>query len=263
MKNGSLLRHAFFGIEYGDFNPNNLSEDDFERQIVKIKRHLPDTTVEIFAPSVGMTNRVAKLGEDDRPITPWFIRTHKKADGGLVEGPRVAVAFFNGDCPMLCLTDGKKLAGLHLAYRCIIRADAKEDGIIEAGLKHFDDPANVKAFIFGGIGPCCWPVEKERKETRRLSSCRYPDALRRSLSQTTASPIGKALASVDLYNLAEMILLKNGVLQSRIRQNAICTCCYKQNGWPVYWSHTRYLATQKHKIQGAKDGRNMIVAWLE
>lgn len=258
MHSDPKLKYAIFGIEHGDFSPANQSKESFLRQVEKAKKLLPGSVSLLFAPFIGFTNKLAELGQDDDVLTPWLVRTKSKTDAGIVEKPGIAIAFFNGDCPILCLQERNKLAAAHLGYRCIIRENPEEEGIIEASLRYFN-PEKVEAFIFGGIGPCCWVPEKNKAEVNHPKRCRHPEILVKCLSKTTCSPLGKNLVSVDLYKLSRFLLLKMGLLPHQINWKSRCTCCsyVQENGEPVFWSHTRFLA------KGGTDGRNFVAAWLE
>lgn len=254
------LKHTILGVDHGNFGPAGKTRKRFLEQIEIAKKLLPDSVSAIFAPSVGFTNKLAELGKDDDVFAPWFLRTINKADAGLTESPKIGIVFFNADCPILCLHQENKLVTAHLGYRCVIRENPAEEGLIEVCMKHFD-PRQVKAFIFGGIGPCCWVPEADKTEINKPQKCRHPEILSRCLSKTTRSPLGKNLVSVDLCKLTRLLLLKCGALPEKISWNWHCTCCssVQKNGEPSYWSHTRFLA----KGQNGIDGRNFAAAWLE
>lgn len=256
MNSNLKLKHIQFGIKQGNFSPSNQAQDQFLLQVEKVKKLLPVSVAKIFAPSADFTNKLAMLGEDDDILTPWLIRTNNKADAGMITGAGIAIAFFNGDCPILCLQENNKLAVLHLGYRCIIRENPNEEGLIETAMKYFN-PKKTKTFIFGGIGPCCWIPEPDKLEIQKPEKCRHPEILAKCLSKTTLSPLGKNLVSVDLYKLSRLILIKLGVAINKISAKPGCACCAKKNNKPIYWSHTRFLA------DGGIDGRNFSAAWLE
>ncbi|OGZ78848.1 MAG: hypothetical protein A2358_01085 [Candidatus Staskawiczbacteria bacterium RIFOXYB1_FULL_37_44] len=263
MKTIPRLRHKILGIEHGNFSPSLQSREQFLVQMEMAKGLLSKSITTIFAPSVGFTNKLAEFGQDDDVFTPWLVRTKNKADAGLTQKPGVAIAFCNADCPIICLWQDTKLAVLHGGYRCLIRENPAENGILETAMQKLD-PAKTSAFIFGGIGPCCWVPENDKPEIQNPNLCRHPEFLTKSLSKTTRSPLGKNLVSVDLYKLSRLILLKEGFLAEKIGWNPTCTCCYsvQDNGEPAYWSHIRFLAEQKAE-QKTIDGRNFTVAWLE
>lgn len=259
----SKLHHKILGIEHGNFSPTLQTKEQFLAQMEKAKKLLGNWVSKIFAPRVNFTNQLAVFGENDDILTPWFLRTKSSADAGMINGPGIAIAFFNADCPILCLHQDEKLVVAHLGYRCIIRENPAEEGIIETCLKNFD-PAKVNAFIFGGIGPCCWIPENDKPEIQNPDLCRHPKELASSLKKTTRSPLGKNLVSVDLYKLAKLLLLKCGVSPEKISHKPICTCCssVQKNSEPTYWSHTRFLAEQQAG-QKPIDGRNFTASWLE
>lgn len=246
------LQYRIFGREHGDFKESIQSLENFSEGVRKI---LPSSIRNIFVPRSGFTNRITNnyiyVTEDD-----YLLRTYNLADGGLIFGQDKAVAFLNGDCPVICLYDGLELAVLHAGYRCLIREDKEEEGIIEAGLRFFN-LETVKVFIFGGIGPCCWEVEVDNScpKLENTKVCRYYSLLWDCISRTTRSS-SKSL-TVDLYELALKILLANDVPLKNISWDTTCTCCAMKNGEPTYWSHTRFRNGHQEV-----DGRNLAMAWL-
>ncbi len=257
----STLQYKIFGIKYGDFRPANQSREALLTLIEKTALpELPPEISMIYAPQVDFTNQTADINENYDQWTPWFSRTKTEADGGFVCDNKTAIAFFNGDCPILCLQQGKKMAAMHAGYRCLIRKNSKEEGIIETTIRQFD-PKRTKAFIFGGIGPCCWfPEYDDKPEILKLELCRHPEILKDCLAKTNNnSPFKVNHVSVDLYKLAAELLKSLGVLQDNISMDSRCTCCAKEKDKPVFWSYTRFMAGK----QGDVNGRNLSVVWTQ
>lgn len=256
------LQYRIFGRRQGNFRPppESRNQSKFVREIERVEEtFLPPYISEILAPRVAFTTRIVDAVEDSEIWSARFIRTQKPADGALVRGYETAVAIFNGDCPLLCLYQDDQLAVLHGGYRCLMRADPNEEGIIEVAIKHFD-PKRVKAFIFGGIGPCCWlPEYDDKPEILDPAKSRHRELLTQCLERTIRSPAGAGRVSVDLYALAKGLLLHVGVPEQNIDWNITCTCCAMEKGQPRYWSHTRFTAGGQEGV----DGRNFSVAWLE
>lgn len=255
------LQRRLIGMRFGNFHPTQQPREEFLVKVEEAKAvHLPRSFSWIFAPAVGFTTRIVEPHEDNDIWAPGFLRTKHPTDGGLIinAGPEMAIAIFNGDCPILCLKQEERLSLLHLGYRCLMRTNPEEEGIVEVGIRHFD-PTRVEAFIFGGIGPCCWlPEYDDKPEILNPKRSRHPELLARCLGRTTRSPAGPGHVSVDLYALARELLLHVGVPVKNMSWDTTCTCCAMERGEPLYWSHTRHKAKQQEV-----DGRNFAVVWLE
>ncbi|MEK7562511.1 MAG: laccase domain-containing protein, partial [Patescibacteria group bacterium] len=145
MKSEVRLKRKIFGFEHGNFSPSLQTREQFLAQIEKAKKELGESVKTIFAPSVEFTNTVAEFGQNDDIFAPWLIRTKIKADAGITEKPGVAIAFFNADCPIICLHQDEKLAVIHGGYRCLMRENRDEPGILEVTAQDFDS-AKTKAF---------------------------------------------------------------------------------------------------------------------
>lgn len=254
------LQHRLFGMKHGDFMTKHQARDAVIKTVLRMKeQHLPDAMKWIFAPRVGFTNRVAQLHENNNIWAQGFMRTGDLYDGGVAIGPMCGIAIFNGDCPIICLTEDEKLAVLHAGYRCLVRERIDEPNIIDMAMKEFD-PAKTHAWIGYGIGPCCWlPEYEDKPEIINPQRSPYPEILFGCLWTTSAkSPTGSGHVSVDLYSLALALLLRAGVPSESVTLDRTCTCCAQKGGQPLYWSHTRYRAGKQRT-----DGRNMALAWLE
>ncbi|TSC63487.1 MAG: hypothetical protein G01um1014106_488 [Parcubacteria group bacterium Gr01-1014_106] len=265
----SKLRHRIFGRQDGNFRPPTepRTREPLIRLIERIEeQHLPLRIAEIFAPRVNFTTRIADATDPKETLDVWsarLIRAQEPADGALVRGYETAVAIFNGDCPLLCLHQDERLAVLHIGYRCLMRADPNEEGIVEVALRHFN-PESVHAFIFGGIGPCCWlPEYDDKPEILDPARSRHPELLKQCQEWTTCSPAGSGHISIDLYALARGLLLLLGISEDHILLDSQCTCCAasqsEDNSRALYWSHTRFKAGKQNGV----DGRNCSIAWLE
>lgn len=258
------LQYRIFGRRKGNFRPpaESRNKSKFVREIERVEEtFLPPYISEILAPRVGFTTRIVGATEDSEIWSARFIRTREPADGALVRGYETAVAIFNGDFPLLCLYQDDQLVVLHGGYRCLMRKDPQEEGIVEVAIKHFD-PQQMKAFIFGGIGPCCWlPEYDDKPEILNPEQSRHPTLLADCLEKTDeCSPAGGGHVSVNLYRLAAGLLIQLGVSADNIHCDALCTCCAVEgDNQPLYWSHTRFRARGQEGV----DGRNFSVAWLE
>jgi len=249
------LKHGIFGYEFGNFRPTHQSRRELLEKINKVFSETRPAL--IYGLKANFTTHI-DVFKDDEPWNMWFSRSKDDADGGiLINKPNVAIAIFNGDCPVICLHEDQKLAVLHGGYRCLVRANRDELGILELALQHFK-PSRTKAYVFGGIGSCCWvPEYDDKPEILKPELSRRPDLLKKSLSMTTAiCPFGADKVSVDLYELIKLQLEEHSV---EVTMNKTCTCCAMNGPWYKYWSHTRFQAGKQEKL----DGRNMAIAWLE
>ncbi len=245
---------AVLGKKHGNFHPAKPREE-FLRTMDQAQAYvLPSQVRRIFAPATAFTTRIAEIGSsDDDTWSERLIRTKEKADGALLHGTDTAVAIFNGDCPIICLKQEDFAVILHAGYRCLIRSDANEEGIIEAAMRHFD-PLRAEALVFGGIGPCCWIPEPDKTEIWNPQLSRHPTILESCLSETKYG----GNRTVDLYKLANDLLCHAGIYQTRITLEAQCTCCAKEGDAFKFWSHTRH----ENEGQTGEDGRNCSLIWL-
>jgi copper oxidase (laccase) domain-containing protein len=257
----ATLQYRIIGRAEGNFSPRTRERRAFGEQVrMVMDRYLPMKVATIFAPSVAFTNRVVPRGIEDDFWGGGVVRTTAPADGGIVVGPYQAVAIFNADCPLICLHQEHKLAVLHGGYRCLMRENPQEEGIIEVAMKRFT-PHKTQVRVFGGIGSCCWKAEVEKyPEVALPSHSRHPDLLEHCRYWTKAqSPFGVGHVSVDLYELAGRLLRHCGVPLENVHFDNQCTCCdVDETGSPKFWSHTRFKAGGQ-----TEDGRNFSVAWLE
>ncbi len=266
----STLRCRIFGKENGNFHPTLQPMSQFLANSSRIfVGELQERLHMVYAPRTGFTTNIVSFPQDGSAWLNWLVRTHNPADGALVQVPKVAIGFFNADCPMVCLHEKNRLALLHTGYRCLIRQDQKEDGIIETAMKHFN-PKQIKVLVFGGIGPCCFVPDLEDEEIYRPIPCQHKDLVESCLSHTAKqSPFGAGQVSVDLNKLIEQLLHMAGVPKKNIQIDRKCTCCATENGQPVFWSHLRYQATIRKGCTLQKphqqeiDGRSFSLAWLE
>lgn len=256
----SELRWKIFGKRHGNFSLRQLPMEEVFKRIEKLlDEHLSHLS-EIYSLKTGFTANFVDLEKSlHEKYSPRFLRTPGYVDGGIITAKNSAIGILNGDCPVLCLTENDKLAVLHAGYRCLIGANPKEENIIESAMRQFN-PNRVRAFIFGGIGPCCWvPEYDDKPEILNPDLSRHSFILESCLNKTSsASPFGPGHVSVNLYKLSCELLKDSGVPASRIRWHHECSCCAEENGELVYWSHTRHVANGQ-----SVDGRNLALAWLE
>lgn len=256
----ATLHHRMFGMVHGDFRPAHHSPENLETMvqgsISSLGRQMP-----VYLPKADFTTEVANFEEDRQSLSDMFVRTQCAADGGVVEERNIAVGIFNGDCPIVCIYEDDRLAALHAGYRCLMRANPAEPDIITRFMQSRKmSPHRAQAFVFGGIGPCCWkPEYKDKPEILDPARYGYPPLLKACLRNTKSKgPFGSGFVSVDLYEMAFRLLLQSEIPRKRIAMDKTCTCCATKNSELQYWSHTRFEARSQEV-----DGRNLSIAWLE
>lgn len=257
------LATSLLGIKEGNFRPEGLREAFAEKIEKAVKEYFPYPVSALFAPTPAFTNKVSSLNEDDDQWSPFLFRTLRKADGGIVSQPGQAVAFFTGDCPIVCIycKDPHQLAVLHAGYRCLVRENRQEESIVSNAVRAFNKE-KAFALIGYGIKSCCWKPEPDKSVelmSPEKSSC--PDILAKCIRHTTKrSPFGSGIYSANLYLLAKLQLMQAGIKEDRIRTLTTCTCCDKGgDGKLLYWSHNRHEAL---KERNEEDGRNLAIAVL-
>ena len=262
----ATLRYSIFGMNFGDFHPLHQTPEDLAKKVGKTIMDQPAADIGLcFAPLAGFTNTIAKLKDDMAGVYEvgdmFFTRTKDLADGATIDEIRTAIGFFNADCPILCLHEGRKLTVCHAGYNCLIRRDPKEPDIVKNALEGFT-ATKVKVDMFAGIGPCCWvPEYAEKPEIKNPRLCRYPTLLQSCIGRTEdVCPSGAGHTSVDLYKLTSGLLEMYGVPKKSIYMDRRCTCCDRYEKKPVFWSHARFMAD---KQEPNIDGRNFSLAWLE
>lgn len=134
----------------------------------------------------------------------------READGCWTRTPGVVCAVMTADClpVLLAAADGSCVAALHAGWRGLL------NGVLEAGVQVFDDPARVRAWFGPAIGPTAFEVGDE---VRRAFLAVDPGAERAFRPSPGRS--GHWLA--DLYALARQRLQAAGV--SAIEGSEYCT----------------------------------------
>lgn len=255
-----ILRSCLLGRRVGDFR-SHPGDPDAPLRLLEEARScwLPETVRRVWVLRACFSNRVARL-EEPAVVGQggWAVSSPAGVDGGIVEGPGQAVAVCNGDCPLLCLIQGQRLAVLHAGYRCLVREAPDEPNIIETALAAGFDSSATTAWVGWGVGPCCWaPDYASKPELLAPETSHEASLLARCLTRTTRSPLGAGHVAIDLYQLADDLLRRAGVGPGRVGWDTRCTCCAREDGEPAYWSRTRW------KRSGGPDGRNCCLAWLE
>lgn len=156
------------------------------------------------------------------------------ADASVTTQERIAAVVMTADClPVLfCDTNGSRVAAAHAGWRGLC------DGVLEATLQHFTDPAAVLAWLGPAIGPANFEVGAEVRAAFLAKNPLAAEAF------TPSQNAGKYLA--DIYQLARQRLQAAGVTQ--IYGGQYCTVADPQQ----FFSYRR----------DGQTGRQASLIWL-
>jgi purine-nucleoside/S-methyl-5'-thioadenosine phosphorylase / adenosine deaminase len=119
--------------------------------------------------------------------------------------PGLPLAILTADCVPVALTDGDRVAAVHVGWRGFVA------GMIPAAVESFPDPAAVSAAVGPAIGPCHYEVGEEVARVVR----------ERAEAEVAERREGSWF--VDLAGAVEASLLGRGVAQ--IDVTGLCTAC--------------------------------------
>lgn len=153
------------------------------------------------------------LGFAEKNETPF-----KPADGIITKDRGIILGIFIGDClPIFFYDSKKKIIGLiHAGWQGLYK------GIIKETIKKFkklkSNPSDILVFLGPSIGPCHYYVEKERI-----------DLFKRKFKFKTNSFFKKADDKyfLDLWKVAYLLLIREGIKKVNIEISKICTYCQK------------------------------------
>ncbi|MDZ7869824.1 MAG: peptidoglycan editing factor PgeF [Rheinheimera sp.] len=201
------------------------------------------------APAAVLANRQLLQQFCDLPRQPaWLNQVHgvavldldwwqgqlTDADASVTSLQGLAAVVMTADClPVLfCDRQGRKVAAAHAGWRGLC------DGVLEATLQHFPEPADVLAWLGPAIGPVHFEVGNE---VRAAFMAKDPQAATAFVPSHNA---GKYLA--DIYLLAQQRLQAAGV--SAIYGGDYCTVADPQR----FFSYRR----------DGQTGRQASLIWL-
>ena len=228
------------GVSRGIYESLNLRvhcDDDPER-IAENYRRLYEA-VGVTGPAVFTHqvhgDTVLPVMESDRH--ELFTDVPYAADGLITKEPGLPLIAFSADCIPILLHDPVQnaVAAVHAGWR------GTAFGIAEKAVRKMtacfgSRPADVRAAIGPGIGPCCFETGPE-----------VPAALYQALGQDAEEvirPAGeKAFADLKKANL--LFLLRAGLLPEQVDLCPVCTRC----SHALYWSHRQTLG--ERGVQGA------------
>ncbi|WP_457642565.1 polyphenol oxidase family protein [Persephonella sp.] len=99
---------------------------------------------EIFIPKQKHTSKITNL--DNLNI---------EADGLYTDRINTPIGVLTADCMAVVISNMEKIVLLHAGWRGLV------NGIIEEGLRLFDDLKNIKAFISPSIRDCCYEIQED------------------------------------------------------------------------------------------------------
>ncbi len=151
------------------------------------------------------------------------------ADGLVTDAAGLALVARGADClPVLMWrTDGSAVAAAHAGWRGIV------GGIIGATVASLGDPGGLAVAIGPGIGPCCYPVSDDVRDT-------FADQF------GAETVVGSA---VDLGRATRIALERAGVSPAAIADRLACTAC---DPLGRFYSYRR---------EGAAAGRHAGLIW--
>ena len=154
----------------------------------------------------------------------WRERDYKSVDAMICNTPNLPLVVFSADCGIILLHDPVHAAvgAVHAGWR------GAAQGLVSIALRRMGEvfgthPADVRAAIGAGIGPCCFETDGD-----------VPQAMRAALG--AAEPYIEQRGAkwhVDLKGINAHWLRADGV--EHIDVCAHCTACRPD----LYWSHRR------------------------
>lgn len=155
----------------------------------------------------------------------WRARDYASVDAMICNTPDLPLVVFSADCGIILLHDPVHAAigAVHAGWR------GAAQGLVSIALRRMGEafgtrPADVRAAIGAGIGPCCFETDED-----------VPQAMRASLGAAAEPYMARHGAKwhVDLKGINAHWLRADGVQQIDVCEH--CTACRPD----LYWSHRR------------------------
>lgn len=127
-------------------------------------------------------------------------------DGARTRVPGLVLTVRTADCIPVLLASTEGIALLHAGWRGLAA------GILENGVRGFQDPSTVHAVLGPAIGPCCYEVGPE-------VAARFPSG--------ALSPGRGKRPHLDLVAAARLRLGTSGVKATAIHAAPFCTRCHQ------------------------------------
>jgi YfiH family protein len=223
------------GVSEGSFAGLNLGSDrdDADGAVRRNRRLLCDALgLDARGISLGRQVHGAEVRVLDGPSRPGLftgaLRGWPEGDGLATRRPALGLVVLGADClpVLLWRRDEPAVAAAHAGRRGLL------SGVLGAAVKALGHPERMGAAIGPGVGPCCYPVSQEVRET-------------------FASAFGEAVVrspAVDLAAAARVALLGAGLEPSAIQVVEACTSCEPER----FYSYRR---------DGSACGRQAGVVW--
>ena len=165
--------------------------------------------------------------------TDLYHRLNYEGDGMMTAIPGVTLVVFSADCipVLLCDPVRRVIAAVHAGWR------GTAAGVVSAAVERMTEvygcsPADIRAAIGPGIGPCCFETHED-----------VPNAMMASVS-SPALPYIKVKEngkfSVDLKGINAKRLELAGLRPEHIAVSDACTACHGEE----FWSH-RVMGTER------------------
>ena len=160
------------------------------------------------------------------------------ADALITNEPGLNLTVFSADCIIILLHDpvSRSIGAVHAGWRGTA-LDLPAKAVREMGRLFGADPANIRAAIGAGIGPCCFETHND-----------VPNAMTTAVGigvKDFIAPRGEKW-TVDLKGINGWRLREAGV--ETIDVCPLCTACHPE----LYWSHRK--TGDKRGVQGALIG---------
>lgn len=156
------------------------------------------------------------------------------ADALVTNEPDVLLAMFFADCVPLYFYDPvtRSLGLAHAGWKGTV-ADVAARTVEKMGKAFGAKPADIRAAIGPSIGGCCYEVDEAVLKHVRPLLADLPDVQVSDGSNRVVTPSREGRARLDLKQLNRHLMIKAGILPSRIEMTSWCTGCRTD----VFFSH--------------------------
>ncbi len=165
------------------------------------------------------------------------------ADALMTDEPGLSLMVFSADCIILLLHDPvtRSIGAVHAGWRGTA-LDLPVKAIAEMERLFGARPADIRAAVGPGIGPCCFETHSDVPDAMRAALGGGAEAYMRPLADRP----GKW--SVDLKAINAWRLREAGVAAEHMDLCPTCTACHTE----LYWSHRK--TGDRRGVQGALIG---------
>ncbi|GIP39689.1 laccase domain protein [Paenibacillus sp. J31TS4] len=242
------------GVSYGAFDSLNcgLHVADDPDDVVRNREILAETVgIPLgrwtFGEQVHGT-RVAVVTEEDRGRgTTERASAFGDTDAFVTDRTELCLAALFADCvPLYFLDPEHRVVGIaHAGWKGTVGCIA--EAVVQTMQERFGSrPGELLAAVGPSIGPCCYEVDDRVADRVRGLLKELPEAAD-APTHPILRPAGEGHAMLDLQRLNRQIMIKAGILPSRIELTSLCTSC-------------RTDAFFSHRKEQGKTGR--MLAWI-